>query len=122
MLGGILGLAISVISLTLVPFMAGVMGYGYGVMWWYGGMMMDKYFMFGYPQVSLDMVPVVMVIWSLFGLIGGSLAVYCAMKLRSGYTMNMIFVGAIGGIFLLLSFSWLASLLVLAGSIFLYFW
>ena len=122
MLGGILGLAISVISLTLVPFMAGVMGYGYGVMWWYGGMMMDKYFMFGYPQVSLDMVPVVMVIWSLFGLIGGSLAVCCAVKLRSGYSMNMIFVGAIGGIFLLLSFSWLASLLVLAGSIFLYFW
>ena len=121
MLGGILGLAISVISITLVPFMAGVMGYGYGVMWWYGGMMMNRYGMFGYPQVGLDMVPVVMAIWSLFRLIGGSLAVYCAVKLRSGYTMNVIFVGVIGGIFLLLSFSWLASILVLAGSILLYF-
>ena len=119
--GGILGLVISMISLTMVPFMAGLLGYGYGVVWQYGGMVMSKYDMFGYPQFGLDLMPSVMVMWSLLGLVGGILSVFCSLRLRRHITSNMIFVSAIGGILLLLSFSWLPSLMVLAGSLLLYF-
>ena len=121
MVGGILGVLISVISLTLVPFMVGLLGYGYGVVWQYGGMMMNKYYMFGYPQVGLDMMPSVMVLWSLLGLVGGVSSIFSALRLRLHYTSNTIFVGAIGGMLLLLSFSWLSSLMVLTGSLLLYF-
>lgn len=121
MVGGILGVLISVISLTLVPFMVGLLGYGYGVVWQYGGIMMNKYYMFGYPQVGLDMMPSVMVLWSLLGLVGGVSSVFSALRLRRHYNSNTIFVGAIGGMLLLLSFSWLSSLMVLTGSLLLYF-
>jgi len=121
LLGGILGLMISIISLTMVPFMADLLGYGYGVMWQYGGMMMSKYDLFGYPQFGLDIMPSVMVMWSLLGLFGGCLSVFCSLRLRRRLTSSLIFVSAIGGILLLLSFSWLPSLMVLAGCLLLYF-
>ena len=121
MLGGTLGLVISIISLTMVPFMADLLGYGYGVMWRYGGMMMSNYDLFGYPQFGLVLMPSVMVVWGLLGLFGGSLSVFCSLKLRRRLTSNLIFVSAIGGILLLLSFSWLPSLMVLAGSLLLHF-
>lgn len=120
-LGGILGLVISLISLSMVPFMASLLGYGYGVIWQYGGMMMGKYDLFGYPQFGLDIMPSVMTIWSLLGLVGGSLSVFCGLRMRRSHTSNMIFICAIGGVLLLLSFSWLPSLMVLAGSLLLHF-
>ena len=83
--------------------------------------MMNKYYMFGYPQVGLATMPSVMVLWSLLGLIGGALSVSSAVVLNRHYTSNTIFVGAIGGVLLLLSFSWLSSLMVLAGYLLLYF-
>jgi len=121
LLGGFLGLVISIISLTMVPFMADLLGYGYGVMWEYGGMMMSKFDMFGYPRFGLDTMPNVMVMWSLLGLVGGSLSVFCGIRLRRRLTSNMIFISAIGGVLLLLSFSWIPSIMVLAGSLILYF-
>lgn len=120
-LGGILGLVISLISLSMVPFMARLLGYGYGVIWQYGGMMMGKYDLFGYPRFGLDVMPSVMTIWSLLGLVGGSLSVFCGLRLRRCHSSNMIFICAIGGILLLLSFSWLSSLMVLVGSLLLHF-
>ena len=104
----------------MVPLMADLLGYGYGVMWQYGGMMMTEYDMFGYPQFGLDAMPSVMVMWSLLGLAGGGLSIFCSFRLRRVLTSNMIFVSAIGGALLLLSFSWLSSLMVLAGSLLLY--
>jgi hypothetical protein len=98
----------------MIPYMAGFLGYGYGVMWQYGGLMMDKYDLFGYPQFGTDMMPNAMTLWSLLGLAGGSISVFCG--LRRQHARNVIFVGAIGGVLLLLSFSWLPSLMVLVGS------
>jgi len=101
--------------------MADLLGYGYGVMWQYGGMMMNKYYMFGYPQVGLDAMPSVMALWSLLGLIGGASSIFSAVRMSRHCTINIIFVGAIGGVLLLLSFSWVSSLMVLVGSLLLYF-
>ena len=120
-LGGILGLVISSISLSMVPFMASLLGYGYGIMWQYGGIMMDKYVLFGYPQFGLNVMSNVMTIWSLIGLVGGSVSVFCGFKLRRRLTSNMIFICAIGGLLLLLSFCWLPSLMVLVGSLLFHF-
>jgi hypothetical protein len=105
----------------MIPFMAGILGFGYGMMWQYGGMMMVKYDLFGYPQFGLDMMPGVMTIWSLLGLFGGSLSVCFGLRRERHNTRNLTFVSTIGGVLLLLSFSWLPSLMVLAGSILLYF-
>jgi hypothetical protein len=105
----------------MVPFMANLLGYGYGVMWQFGGMMMDKYDLFGYPQFGLDMMPNVMTVWSLLGLVGGSLSIFCGLRLRRHPTRNMIFICAIGGVLLLLSFCWLPSLMVLVGSLLFHF-
>ena len=105
----------------MVPFMASLLGYGYGVIWHYGGMIMGKYGLFGYPQFGLDIMPSVMTVWSLLGLVGGSLSVFCGLRLRRRHASNMIFICAIGGVLLLVSFSWLASLMVLAGSLLLNF-
>ena len=117
--GGILGCMISLLSLGMVPFMAHFLGYGYGVLWQYGGMMMGKYYLFGYPRFGLDIMPTVMALSSLLGLAGGSLSVYCGLRLKRA-NRNMAFVSAIGGV-LLLYFSWLPSMIVLAGALLLYF-
>ena len=121
LLGGILGLVIALVSLTMVPFMAGVLGYSYGIMWQFGGMMMGTYGIFGYPQFGLAVMSGVMVVWSLLGLAGALLSIFCGLKLRQEHTKNVSFIGSIGGVFLLLTFSWLPGLMVLAGSVLLYF-
>jgi len=121
LLGGILGLVIALVSLTMAPFMAGVLGYGYGIMWQFGGMMMGTYGIFGYPQFGLAVMSSVMVVWSLLGLTGAFFSIFCGLKLRKEHTKNVSFIGSIGGVFLLLTFSWLPGLMVLAGSVLLYF-
>jgi hypothetical protein len=120
LLGGILGIVIALVSLTMVPFMAGVLGYGYGIMWQFGGMM-GTYGIFGYPQFGFAVMSSVMVVWSLLGLAGAMLSIFCGLKLRHEHTKKVSFIGSIGGIFLLLTFSWLPGLMVLAGSVLLYF-
>jgi len=121
LLGGICGLVIAIVSLMLVPFMASVLGYGYEMMWEYGGIMMGRYGMFGYPQFGLGMMANVMLLWSLLGLTGGLLSIFCGVKLRDNYSKHVIFIGLIGGVFLLIAFFWVPGLLVLAGSLLLYF-
>jgi len=49
------------------------------------------------------------------------LSIFCGLKLRQEHTKNVSFIGSIGGVFLLLTFSWLPGLMVLAGSVLLYF-
>jgi len=121
LLGGTCGLMIASVSLTLVPFMAGILGNGYEVMWEYGGMMMGRYGMFGYPQLGLTMMATVMLVWSLLGLVGALLSILCGLRLRHEHTKNVVFMGLTGGVLLLLTFSWLPGLVVLAGSFLLYF-
>lgn len=121
LLGGILGLVIALVSFSMIPFMAGVLGYGYGLIWEYGGLMMGRYGMFGYPQFELGMMPTVMVVWSLIGLVGASLSVLCGLKLRREHSKHVALIGSIGGVLLLLTFSWLPGVMVLAGSVMVYF-
>ena len=115
LLGGILGFVISVISFSMIPFMATVLGYWYGTIWEYGGTMMTQYGLFGYPQFGTEMMPIVMTLWSLLGLAGGILSIFSSLRLQRAN--NRFFVGVVGGVFLLLSFLWLPSLIVLAGCV-----
>jgi len=120
LLGGLLGFIIALVSLIMLPLMAGILGYGYGIVWEYGGMMMGRY-MFGYPQFGLAMMPTVMAVWGLIGVIGALLSTLCGLKLRNEHSKNVALIGSIGGVLLLLTFSWLPGLMVLVGSILIYF-
>ena len=51
------------------------------------------------------------------GLVGSVLSIYCGLKLRKKWGRNVAFIGLVGGFILLLTFSWLSSLLVLGGAI-----
>jgi hypothetical protein len=119
LIGGIVGLIFASVSLAMVPFMARWMGYGYAMVWQYGGIMV-RYAMFGYPDFGLDMMSGVMFVWSLLGLAGALLSIYCGLKLRQRHVKKIAVIGIIGGIILLLTFSWLPAFSVLAGSIMMY--
>jgi hypothetical protein len=121
LLGGILGAVVAFVSFSMNPFMVGVLGYGYGVMWEYGGFMMGRYGMFGYPQFESGMMPTVMAVWSLMGLVGASLSMLCGLKLRQAHSKNVALIGSLGGVLLLLTFSWIPGLMVLAGCVMVYF-
>jgi hypothetical protein len=120
LIGGVLGLLSASVSLTIVPFMAGMLGYGYGTMWRFEGIM-DRFGMFGYPRFGHEIMAGIMLLWSLLGLVGALLSIYSGLGLRRKYANNIAFTGIIGGLLLLLTFSWLPSLLVLAGSVLAYF-
>ena len=110
-----MGLVFAVCSLAMIPFMAGILYYGFGMIWQYGEMM-GKYGMFGYPQVDLGIIAVVMLAWTMIMFVGAILSIYCSVRLRQDYAKNVAFFGIVGGILLLLTFSWLPALLVLVGS------
>jgi len=107
------------VSLLMAPFVAGILGLGYGMIWRYGGMM-NRYGMFGYPLFGMSIFAGVMFFWSLLELAGALLATYCGLRLRSGYAKNTAAIGIIGGVILLVTFSWLPGLLVLVGSVLAY--
>ena len=115
MVGGTLGLVSAMTAFTMNPFMAGLMGTEYATIWQYGGMI-GKYGMFGYPEFGLAVMTEVMFVWSLIGLAGAVLSIYCGIKLQQNWTRDVAFIGLEGGFLLLLTFSWLPSLLVLAGA------
>jgi len=119
LIGGVLGLVFALFSFAMIPFMAGMLGYGYGMIWRYGGML-GRYGMFGYPQFGLELMSGVMLVWSLVAIVGALLSVYSGLRLKRKYSKNTAFIGIVGGVLLLLSFSWLPGLLVLAGSILSY--
>lgn len=100
----------------MVPVMAGMITYGYGTVWRYSAIM-STYGMFGYPEFEPVYLTTVMSMWNLVGLVGTLLSIYCGIKLRKKWVRNVTFIGLVGGVLLLLTFSWLSSLLVLTGSI-----
>ena len=114
--GGIIGLIFAFLSLAMVPFMVGWMGYNYAIVWQYGGMMV-RYAMFGYPDFGHEMMGSVMFVWSMLGLAGALLSIYCGLRLRQRYLWRVALIGIMGAFLLLLTFSWLPGLSVLAGSI-----
>jgi len=105
LIGSVVGLIFATVSLAMVPFMAGLLGYGYALVWQYGSTMV-RYAMFGYPNFGLDVMDWVMCVWSLLGIAGALLSLYCGFKLRQRYVRRLAVIGIVGGILLLLTFSW----------------
>jgi len=114
LIGGVLGLLFALFSLVVIPFFARMMGYGLGMMGQYGG-----FGMMGYPRFGM-LVGGMMMLWSGVGLVGALLAIYSGVKLRQTYAKSAATVGIVGGVLLLMTFSWLPGLIVLAGSILAY--
>lgn len=119
LIGGSLGFVFTLGSFATGLFMAGILGYEYGAMWEYGSMI-NRYGFFGYPQLELDMMNNVIFVWSLLGFAGSMLSMTCGLKLRNNYSNSVVFVGLIGGVLMLLAYSWLSALMVLAGSMLAY--
>lgn len=118
LVGGSLGLVFSLVSLILVALIFGISRYGYQMLWQYSDMM-ARYGMFGYPESSIT--PYVMLVWSLLGLFGSTLSIYCGLTYWRNVSNDIFFKGLVGGFLLLLTFSWVSSLMVLVGSILGYF-
>jgi len=116
LIGGITGLILASLSLAMIPFMARWIGYSYAIVWQYGSLMV-RYAMFGYPDFGHGMASSVMFVWSILGLAGALLSIYCGLKLRQRYVWRIAIIGIMGGILLLLTFSWLPGLSVLTGSV-----
>jgi hypothetical protein len=89
-----------------------------------GGMMRGygAFGMMGVPQfgmlfgVSLAMV----MLWFGVGFVGALLAIYSGVKLHQNYSKNCATIGIIGGVLLLITFSWLPGLIVLAAGFLAY--
>ncbi len=104
-------------SLAIISFFAGTMDFAGGMMRRYGaiGMM-------GIPQfgmlfgVSLGLV----MLWFGVGFVGALLAIFSGLKLHQNYSKNWAAMGIIGGVLLLITFSWIPGLIVLAGGILAY--
>jgi hypothetical protein len=116
LIGGILGFLLALVALVLVLFIAGIASYGYLMVSQYG-VLMARYGMFGYPEFGSSLMTEVMFVWSLLGLVGSVLSIYCGLTLRKKWGRNVVFTGLVGGFILLLAFSWPSSLLVLGGAI-----
>ena len=88
----------------------------------FGQRMMAEYGGFGvmgYPRFD-PLFGGLMLLWSGAGLVGALLAVFSGVKLRRDYAKGSAIIGIIGGVLLLVTFSWLPGLIVLAGSILAY--
>ena len=116
LIGGILGFLLALVALVLVLFIAGIASYGYLMVSQYG-VLMARYGMFGYPEFGSSLMTEVMFVWSLLGLVGSVLSIYCGLTLRKKWGRNVVFTGLVGGFILLLTLSWLSSFLVLGGAI-----
>ncbi len=114
LIGGVLGLVFALLSLVMISLFAGVVNFGLGFMGQYGG-----FGMMGFPRFGM-FVGAMMLLWSGVGIVGALLAIYGGLKLRQDYGKGAATMGIIGGVLLLITFSWLPGLIVLAGSILAY--
>jgi hypothetical protein len=83
-------------------------------------MIMIQYGLFGYPEFGSTLVIWGMFAWSILGLVGSLLSLYCGFNLGKRSKREVVFIGLVGGFLLLLAFSWFSSLLVLGGAILVY--
>ena len=116
MAGGILGLIVASISLVMVPFLSGIPRYG-SLQFWQLSIMTVQYGLFGFPEFGSTLLIQVMFVWSIIGLVGSLLSLYCGFTLGKRRRREVVFIGLVGGFLLLLAFSWMSSLLVLGGAI-----
>lgn len=114
LIGGVLGLVFALASLLVIPLFAHIMILGQPMMTQYGG-----FGMMGYPRFGV-LFGGLMLLWSGVGLVGALLAVFSGLKLRRDDAKGPAMIGIVGGVLLLVTFSWIPGLMVLAGSILAY--
>lgn len=90
-----------------------MMNYGLGMMGRYDA---GAFRMIGFPQVFGGII----LGWIVVAFVGSLLAIYSGFKLRQDYAKNTAILGIVGGVLLLITFSWFPGLVVLAGSILAY--
>ena len=118
-LGGVLGLFFGMISFLSTSLMANIMSYGYATVWQYASML-GQLGMIGYPGLGVALHQI-MVLWSILSLTGAILATYGGIRLARTLDPTAISLSFLGGILLLLAFSWLPAIIVIASSIVLVF-
>jgi len=117
--GGVLGLFFGVISFLSTSLMANILGNGYVSVWQYAGLL-GKYGMIGYPGLGVALYQI-MLFWSVMSLAGAFLAICGGISVVRSQSRKATLLSVLSGILLLLTFSWLPAVLVLAGSLVLVF-
>jgi len=117
--GGVLGLFFGIISFLSTPLMANTLGHGYVSVWQYASLL-GKYGMIGYPGLGVALYQI-MVYWSVLSLAGAISATCGGISVARSLSLKAILLSVLGGIALLLAFSWLPAFIVIAGSLELIF-
>ena len=117
--GGVLGLFFGVISFLSTSLMANTLGYGYVNVWQYASLF-GKYGMIGYPGLGVVLYQI-MVFWSVLSLAGAIVAMCGGISVARSLSLKAILLSVLGGILLLLTFSWVPAFIVIAGSLVLVF-
>ena len=117
--GGVLGLFFGIISFLSTPLMANTLGHGYVSVWQYASLF-GKYGMIGYPGLGVALYQI-MVYWSVLSLAGAISATCGGISVARSLSLKAILLSVLGGIALLLAFSWLPAFIVIAGSLVLIF-
>ena len=118
-LGGFLGLFLATISFLSVPLMANVMKFSYATVWQYASLM-GRYGMIGYPDFGVDLNEI-MLPWSVLSLAGAFFATCGGLRIARRVTLTNELLVAAGAVLLLLTFSWIPALMVIAGCLILAF-
>lgn len=116
-LGGVIGLILAVISILSVSLMADVLGYGYVSVWQYAALM-GRFGMIGYPEFGGDLNEI-MLSWGIMSMVGALLAIYGGFRAVRSATRNSHLLAMIGGVLLLMSFSWIPAFMVIVGCLIL---
>jgi len=99
--------------------MATTLGYGYVNVWQYASLL-GKYGMIGYPGLGVALYQI-MVFWSVLSLAGAIVATCAGISVARSLSLKAILLSVLGGILLLLTFSWVPAFIVIAGSLVLVF-
>ncbi|HXY82934.1 MAG TPA: hypothetical protein VEH56_04375 [Candidatus Saccharimonadales bacterium] len=110
--GGVLGFFFGAISFLSAPMMGNALGPGYGVVLQFASLL-GRYGLIGYPELGIRLNEI-MTFWSLISLTGATLALIGGYMGARSLKSRADLVALLGGILLLLTFSWLPALLVIA--------
>lgn len=110
--GGVLGFFFGAISFLSAPMMGNALGPGYVAVLRFASLL-GRYGLIGYPDLGLGLNQI-MTFWSLVSLLGASLALFGGFTIARPLKSHAVLVALFGGILLLLTFSWLPALLVIA--------
>jgi hypothetical protein len=110
--GGVLGFFFGAISFLSAPMMGNTLGPGYAAVLQFASLL-GHYGLIGYPELGIGLNQI-MTFWSLISLTGASLALIGGFMVARSLKSQANLVALLGGILLLLTFSWLPALLVIA--------